>query len=301
MKNDLANEILNLKKEKNALILAHNYQNKEVIDIADFVGDSYGLSKKAAYSDAEVIIFCGVYFMAETASILAPEKKIVLPEISAGCYLADTIDYKNVRELRENYPDAAVVCYVNSTAEVKAESDACCTSANAVKVVNSLPHKQIIFVPDKNLASYVSQHTNKEIIVWKGFCNPHNKITFEDVKKAKSLYPDAVLLVHPECRKEVVEQADFIGGTTNMQKYVKESNKDKFIVGTEIGMIYPLKKENPKKEFYPLSDSLICNDMKLITVKKVYDSLQNLKPQIKVEKHVANKTLKALNRMLESS
>jgi quinolinate synthase len=232
---------------------------------------------------------------------LAPEKKVILPEISAGCCLADTINSENVRELRKKFPEAAVVCYVNSTADVKAESDACCTSANAVKVVNSLPHKQVIFVPDKNLADYVSKHTNKEIIAWEGSCDPHNKTLAQEAKRVKRLYPDAVLMVHPECRSEIVEEADFVGGTTGMMNFVKDSDKDKFIVGTEIGMIYPLKKEYPKKEFYPLSENLICNDMKLINIEKIFYSLKELKPQIKVERCDADKALKALNKMLECS
>ena len=301
MKSEIKEAIKKLKKEKDAVILAHNYQIEDIQDIADFVGDSYDLSKKAASSQADVIVFCGVHFMAETASILSPQKIVILPEKTAGCPLADTIEAEDVREIRTRHPEAAVVCYVNSSAAVKAECDACCTSSNAVKVVNSLPHKEVIFVPDKNLANYVSLNTIKEIIPWKGYCNTHHRVTIEDLWKVRELYPDTPILVHPECRPEVVEEADFVGGTTAIMNFVKNSCHKKFIIGTEMGMLYPLQKQNPDKEFFLLSQKLICPNMKKISLEQVYHSLKNLEPQIKVPPGIAAKALKAVNKMLEVS
>lgn len=298
MSNTKAYEIQKLKEEKNAVILAHNYQIEEVQDAADFVGDSYDLSKKAASSEADVIIFCGVHFMAETAFILSPDKTIILPEINAGCPLADTIDHHDVLKLRHQYPQAAVVCYINSSAAVKAVSDASCTSSNAVRLVNSLPEKQIIFIPDENLGTYVSKQTDKEIIIWKGHCNTHHRVTADDVKKVKEIHPEAPILVHPECRPEVLEKADFIGGTAAIKREAKKSKHNKIIIGTEMGMLYPLKKDNPEKEFFLLSQKMICPNMKLITLDSIYRSLKNMEPIITVPEETASKALQAVNKML---
>lgn len=299
MSNTKIQEIQKLKEEKNAVILAHNYQIEEVQDVADFVGDSYDLSKKAASSEADIIIFCGVHFMAETAFILSPDKTVILPEANAGCPLADTIDHHDVLKLREQYPHAAVVCYINSSAAVKAVSDASCTSSNAAKLVNSLPEKQIIFIPDENLGTYVSKYTDKEIITWKGHCNTHHRVTAADVEKVREIYPEAPILVHPECRPEVVEKVDFVGGTSAIKKEAKESKHKKIIIGTEMGMLYPLKKDSPKKEFYLLSQKMICPNMKLITLNSIYKSLNNLEPKITVPEETASKALQAVNKMLE--
>lgn len=298
-KQELIKAIQDLKKDKNAIILAHNYQIEEVQDIADFIGDSYDLSKQAASSDADVIVFCGVHFMAETANILAPDKIVLLPDKDAGCPMADTIKASDVRKMRKEHPDAAVVCYINTSAAVKAECDASCTSANAVKIVDSLDQEKIIFIPDKNLGTYVKKNTEKEIILWDGCCDIHNRVRLEELKKVQSLYPDAPVVVHPECNPEIVNEADFVGGTNAMMSYVKESNKERFIIGTEIGMLYPLKKQSPDKDFIILTDSFICPDMKLITLEKIHDSLKSLQPQIIVDKEVAEKALKAVNKILE--
>ncbi|SMB92370.1 quinolinate synthetase [Desulfonispora thiosulfatigenes DSM 11270] len=298
-KQELKNAINKLKKDKNAIILAHNYQIEEVQDIADFIGDSYDLSRQAASSNADIIVFCGVHFMAETANILSPNKIVILPDKEAGCPMADTIKASDVRKMRSKYPDAAVVCYINTSAAVKAECEACCTSANAVKIVNSLPQEKIIFLPDKNLGNYVKENTAKEIILWDGCCHIHDRTTIEELRKVQAKYPDAPIVVHPECNSEVVNEADFVGGTNAMMSYVKESNMKRFIIGTEVGMLYPLKNQSPEKDFIILTDRFICPDMKLITLEKIYDSLKNLQPQIIVPPEIAKKALKAVNKMLE--
>lgn len=279
------------------MILAHVYQQSQIQDIADFTGDSLGLSRQAVDTDADVIVFCGVRFMAETASILNPQRTVLLPELRAGCPMADMADAQQIREMKQNHPDALVVSYVNSTAEVKAESDICCTSANAVRVVESLPDNPIIFLPDKNLAAYVAGQTGREIIPWKGFCHVHEKlISPETVRSLKAAHPEALVLVHPECNQEVASLGDFIGSTTQMMSHVAESPAQEFIIATEQGMIHPLKKKNPTKTFYATGG--ICSDMRLITLESVLNSLQHLQHRIQVLDPVRTRAEQALKKML---
>ena len=291
-------DILALKKERHATILAHNYQIPEVQDVADLVGDSLELSRAAARLDTEVIIFCGVDFMAETAAILSPQKKVVLPEKGAWCPMAHMITPEQLCDLKIIHPEAAVVCYVNSTAEIKAMSDVCCTSANGVQVVNSLSEKEVIFVPDRNLAAYVARHTDKKIIPWNGYCYVHDHLTAEEVQVARAEHPGAEVLVHPECRPEVIDQADFTYSTAGMGKHAKASSSKEFIIGTEAGMIYRLKKENPEKEFYPLSKNAICQNMKKTDLSKVLRALQTLQSQVTVPEEIAVKARLSIERML---
>jgi len=295
----ITDEILRKRKERNAVILAHNYQVSPVQDIADIVGDSLELSRAAARTAADVIIFCGVDFMAETSAILSPEKKVVLPAGEASCPMAHMITAEQVRDARDLYPEADVVCYVNSTAEVKAESDICCTSANAIKVVNSLDKKQVLFVPDRNLASYVARFTDKKIIPWEGYCYVHNRYTPEQVMAAKKLHPKAEVLVHPECRPEVIDMADYVYSTSGMGKHAKGSEADEFIIGTETGMLYRLRKENPRKKFYPLSEDAICQNMKKTDLTKVLNALETLKIRITVPEDIAVRARKAIEKMLQ--
>ena len=291
-------EILALKKESNAVILAHNYQIPEVLDVADLGGDSLELSRAAARLDAEVIVFCGVDFMAETAAILSPQKKVVLPEKGAWCPMAHMITPDQLKELKALYPEAAVVCYVNSTAEVKAESDICCTSANGVQVAGSLEQKQVIFVPDRNLAAYVARHTEKQIIPWNGYCYVHDHFTPEEVHAARARHPQAEVLVHPECRPEVIDLADYVYSTAGMGRHAHASKAHEFIIGTEVGMLYRLKKENPDKEFYPLSEKAVCQNMKKTNLVKVLRALQTLEPGVTVPEEIAARARKAIERML---
>ncbi len=296
---DIIDEIKRLKEEKKAVILAHNYQRGEVQDIADFVGDSLELSRTAAKGDSEVIIFCGVYFMAETAAILCPDKKVILPDLKAGCPLADMITLKELEDFKKNYPKAGVVCYINSSAEIKANSDICCTSSNAIKVVNSLKEEEIIFIPDMNLGNFVSKNTPKKMHIWQGFCPTHLWIKLSDIKRLKDIHPEAVVMVHPECAPDVVEFADKVLSTGQMLKFAKESEFKEFIVGTEKGIIHRLKKENPGKEFYPVSNKIICPNMKRITLKKILKSLKNLEPKVIVEKEISKRAKISIERMLE--
>jgi len=300
---ELRQKILELKKQRNATIVAHNYQIEEVQDIADMVGDSFALSKYCAENSAEVIVFCGVHFMAESAKILSPHKTVLLPEIDAGCPMADMITAEGLREMKKNHPGAVVVCYINTSAEVKAECDICCTSSNAVRVIKSIPEKKdIIFVPDQNLGHYISKQVpEKNIILWKGFCTTHNRINAQDVEKIKALHPDAELLVHPECKPEVVELADFVGSTKQIIDHASASKSKKIIIGTEMGVMYKLKKDNPDKQFYLLSTGLICPNMKKTTLKSVYNALNEMKYQIEIEEPIRLKAKKCLDRMLEFS
>jgi quinolinate synthase len=296
----LKKKISQLKKEKNAVILVHNYQKPEIQDIADFLADSFGLARTAAKTDADIIVLCGVDFMAEIASVLNPTKKVLLPVKEAGCPAADMITVKELRVKKKEFPDAAVVCYVNSSAAVKGESDVCCTSANAIEIVNSLPNKRIIFIPDKNLGLYVqSKVKNKEIIIWRGICPTHVRVPLEEILNSKRKHPDAKFLAHPECEANVLREADFIGGTGGMIKFVKKSPARKFIIGTEEGLIYRLKKENPDKEFYSPSPHFICANMKLTTLGWVAHSLEMLVYEIKVPEDIAKKARKSLEKMLE--
>ncbi|MCG2678221.1 quinolinate synthase NadA [bacterium] len=298
---NLAEKILELKKKRNAIILAHNYQIGEVQDVADYLGDSLGLSRQAAKTDAEVIVFCGVHFMAETAAILCPDKIVLMPDISAGCPMADMIDKERLKALKRKHPKATVVSYVNTPAEVKAESDICCTSANAVKLIKSLKSQEIIFTPDKYLAHYITTKTDKRIIPWDGFCPTHIRILPEDIKKQKKKYPKALVLVHPECTPEVIRLSDRALSTEGMCKYAKESNTSQIIVGTEIGLLHRLRKENPGKKFYPASELAICPSMKLTTLEKVLWSLEDMKEQVIVPEEIRIKAKKAIDRMLEIS
>jgi quinolinate synthase len=295
----MIDEIQALKKERHATILAHNYQIPEVQDVADLVGDSLELSRAAARLDSEVIIFCGVDFMAETAALLSPQKRVVIPVKGAWCPMAHMITPDQLDDMKALNPEAAVVCYVNSTAEIKAKSDICCTSANGVQVVNSLPNREVIFVPDRNLAAYVARHTDKKIIPWDGYCYVHEHFTPEDVKAARALHPAAEVLVHPECRPEVIDLADYVYSTAGMGKHALASEAREFIIGTEIGMIYKLKKENPEKGFYPLSENAICQNMKKTTLEKVLRALQTLEPRVTVPEEVAAQARRAIERMLD--
>jgi len=299
---NLVKKILAWKKKREAVILAHVYQPGEIQDIADFTGDSLLLSQQAAKTQAKVIVFCGVQFMAETAFILSPEKIILLPEIKAGCPLADMAPAEKVKSKIKELPEAIVISYVNSSANVKSLSDYCCTSANAVQIAQSIPaEKEILFLPDMNLADFTAKKVKRKIIPWPGFCPTHHLLTREDVIKAKKLHPRALLLVHPECKPEVCDLADYIGGTRGIIEFASNNQVKEYIIGTELGILHPLKKNNPDKDFFPASEKMICKDMKLITLEKILYSLQNLEPRITVPEDIRIKSLKALNRMTEIS
>ena len=294
----IRSEILKLKKEHNAIILAHNYQTGAIQDIADLTGDSLELSRAAATMEGEVIIFCGVDFMAETASILAPEKTVILPAPDACCPMAEMITAAELRLVKSRYPDAAVVCYVNTTAEVKAESDICCTSSNAVTVVNSLAEGQVIFVPDRNLARYVARFTKKEILPFEGFCIVHDQITPTHVKAAQERHPDAKVVVHPECRPEVIDRADIVASTSGMIRHVCTSPDTSFIIGTEVGILHRIKKECPDKLCYPLMEEAVCRNMKKTDLATVRDALLLLRPRITVPEDIAIQARRPIERML---
>jgi len=290
--------INDLRKQRNAIILAHNYQIDEVQDIADFVGDSLGLSQSAAKSDADVIVFCGVHFMAETASILCPDKTVLMPDARAGCPMANMITAEALRALKNEHPGTPVVCYVNTSAAVKAECDVCCTSANAVKVVESIREPDVIFVPDRYLANYVSTKTEKKVISWNGFCPTHMKILPEHIIQQKKLHPEAEVMVHPECTPPVIALADAVFSTGGMCKYARESKSREFIIGTEVGILHKLRKENPGKAFYPASELAVCPNMKLTTLEKVLWSLQDMKYEVRVPEDIRLRARKAVDRML---
>ena len=295
---ELKERILTLKKQRNAVILVHNYQRGEVQDIADFVGDSLELSQKAAETDAGVIVFCGVHFMAETASILCPDKVVLLPDLHAGCPMADMITADKLRQRKRELPGAAVICYVNSTAEVKAESGICCTSANAIKVVESVDATEILFVPDQYLGHYISTKTTKKMVLWPGFCHTHIRILPEDITRRKKEYPQAKAIVHPECRPEVIALADEVLSTGGMCRFARETEVKEIIVGTEIGIIYRLRKENPGKKFIPASKQAICPNMKLITLEKILWSLEDMAFEVKVPEAIRLKAKGAVDKML---
>jgi quinolinate synthase len=292
------NEILRLKEDRHAIILAHNYQIAEVQDIADLTGDSLELSRAAATMDGDVIVFCGVDFMAETAAIISPEKTVLLPAQDACCPMAEMVTADEVKLVRSQYPEAAVVCYVNTTAEVKAESDICCTSSNAVKVVNSLPEEQVIFVPDRNLGLYTQRFTKKEILPWEGFCIVHDRIRADQVREARTLHPNAPVIVHPECRPEVIDLADHVASTSGIIRHVCESNEKEFIIGTEVGILHRILKECPTKKCYPLSAGAICTNMKKTDLIKVRQALLTLQPRITVPEDIARRARRAIERML---
>lgn len=297
-KEHMVNRIAQLKKERNAVILAHNYQIGEVQDIADFIGDSLELSQKAAQLEEDVIVFCGVHFMAETAAILASDKTVLIPDINAGCPMADMITARELREWKVNYPGRKVVCYVNTTADVKAECDICCTSANAVKVVESLQEDEVLFAPDKNLAAYVARYTAKKIIPWDGYCYVHNNIMAKDVREKRALYPQAEVWVHPECRPEVIDLADKVFSTGKMIKEARHTNKEEIIIGTEPGIAYRLKKENPQRKFYPVRDLALCYNMKKIDLKKVLISLEDFVYKVEVPLEISLKASGAIEKMV---
>jgi quinolinate synthase len=298
----LIEHILELKSARKAVILVHNYQLGEVQDIADFSGDSLELSQKAARTDAETIVFCGVDFMAETAAIICPDKTILLPELHANCPMANMITPQKLREKKQEYPGATVVCYVNTSAAVKAESDICCTSANAVKIVEGLSgSKEIIFVPDQYLGSWVAQQTGRQMILWPGYCPTHARILDRDIERCRTEHPKAKVMVHPECRPEVKALADVVLSTGGMVRFAQETDAVEMIVGTEMGIIHRLKKENPGKRFFPVSEQAVCPRMKLITLETVLWSLQNMSHVVKVPEDIRAKARLAIDRMLELS
>jgi quinolinate synthase len=315
-------EILQLKEKRRAIILSHNYQRDEVQDIADFTGDSLELSRTASTIDCDVIIFCGVNFMAESASVLSPNKTVLLPELDATCPMAEMIQVSSPRkvwktypgyevqpsfifpheftlkEMKAKYPGVPVVAYVNTTADVKAESDICCTSANVVKVIESLPDENVICIPDRNLSIWAQKNTKKQVITWDGFCHVHDRVTREDVLKARKEYPNALFMAHPECKLEVLELADHVTSTSGMLRFANASEAREFIVGTELGLMYRLRKENPDKVFYPLRKDMICPNMKKTTLKSVLIALREMKHIVKVPEDIRIPAKKALDRML---
>lgn len=321
--NPLIEEISRLKQERNAIIIAHNYQREEIQEIADFTGDSLELSRKASTMECDVIVFCGVDFMAESAYILSPKKKVLLPELGASCPMAAMIradsprklwkeypGYKDqptlvypaefsLRDIKERHPGAPVVAYVNTTAEIKAEVDVCCTSANVIEVINSLPGDKVISVPDKNLSMWAQKNSDKQIISWDGFCHVHDRVTAYDVEAARKAYPNALFMAHPECRPEVFELADHVTSTSGMLRYAKSSDSKEFIVGTETGLMYRLGLENPGKNFYPLRKDMICPNMKKTTLSSVHDSLRDMKNVIEVPEETRIRAKRSLDRMLE--
>ena len=291
-------KIAGLKKEFNAVIVAHNYQLPEVQDIADFVGDSLELARKCVSIKAEIIVFCGVRFMAEMAAILNPASTVLLSHPYAGCPLADMIDIETLRQWKQRYPEAAVVTYVNTTAAIKAESYVCCTSANGAEIVNALPNEEILFIPDQNLGHYVSTKTDKQMILYPGFCHTHARITAKEVKLAKQRYPQAKVLVHPECRPEVIELADVALSTSQMLRYVKQSEDKVFLIGTEEGILHPLMKQNPDKEFHIIGDSFVCPDMKKTTLETVIETMQTGSNVVTVPEEIRIRAKQAIDRML---
>jgi len=296
----LKDEILKLKKEKNAVILGHCYQNIEIDEVADYVGDSLYLSQMAAKTDADIIVFAGVYFMAQTAKIISPNKKVLLPNMQSGCLMADMIDLKQLREFKAQHSEMPVVCYVNSTAEVKSECDICCTSSNAVKIVDSLKAKEIMFVPDTYLGKWVeNQLGNVKVNTFTGFCPTHLRIKPEDIDNAREKYPDALVLAHPECHKEVCLRADYVGSTTGIMKYAMESDKKQFVIATEKGVVDRLQRDSKDKEFILIKDNIVCPNMKRNSLEDIYNVLKNETNEITVEEEMAKKALKCIDRMLE--
>jgi len=291
-------EILRLKEERQAIILAHNYQPDEVQDIADLTGDSLELSRAAATMDGDIIVFCGVDFMAETAAVISPDKMVLLPSLDACCPMAEMITADELKLVKSRYPDASVVCYVNTSAEVKAESNICCTSSNAVKVVNSVKEDRVLFVPDRNLGLYAQRFTKKRILPWDGFCIVHDRITPDQVREAQALHSGAIVLVHPECRPEVIDLADHVASTSGIIRHVCNSGEKEFIIGTEIGILHRLKRDCPTKKCYPLSREAVCWNMKKTDLKKVRDALISLEPRITVPEKIAERARETIERML---
>lgn len=300
--NELVEKIKKLKKEKNAVILAHCYQNVEIDEVADYVGDSLYLSQRANETNADIIVFAGVYFMAQTAKLLSPDKKVLLPRMESGCRMADMIDLEQVKEFKSLHPNIPVVCYINSTAEVKSECDMCCTSSNAVKVVESMGAKEILFLPDTYLGKWVEAKLgNIKIITYPGFCPTHLQIKPKDILEAREKYPNAKVLAHPECHQEVVKLADYVGSTTGIMKYAIESDNKQFIIATEKGVVDRLKRDYPDKEFILIKNNIICPNMKWHTLQDIYDALEKEQHEITVDAEVAKKAVNCINRMLEVS
>lgn len=299
---NMKDRIAKLKEEKRAIILAHNYQPPDIQDVADLTGDSLELSRQAASTKAEVILFCGVAFMAETAAILNPDKIVILPRVDAGCPMADMITPENVIDIKREHPDVPIVTYVNSTAAVKAESTVCCTSANSIRIVESFSKAHSVYMaPDQNLAKYTARHTQKEVLYWHGYCPIHHDLSAQQVRERKAQYPEAMFLAHPECRPEVLDLADVIQSTSGMLRYVTESSHGSFIIGTEEGILYPMRRQNPDKHFIPASESLICPDMKKTSLDDVVRSLESLRPRITVPEEIRVRALSAVERMLAVS
>jgi quinolinate synthase len=296
---ELKERLIQLKKERNAIILAHYYQRDEIQEVADFRGDSFLLAQKAAETDADVIVFCGVHFMGESAKILAPNKKVIIPDERAGCPMADMVNVEGLRALKRKHPGATVVSYINTSAEVKSETDICCTSANAKKVIESVESDEIIWVPDKNLGDYVSKFTSKKMIIWEGYCNTHDMLTIKDVEEMKAQYPHAQFVVHPECRPEVARLGDFVGSTTAILNYCKQSDCQEFIIGTEDGTGYQLRLDSPHKQFHFASKYLVCPNMKVNNLKKIVRCLETMQPEIYVPADIAHKARLSLERMLQ--
>lgn len=300
--NELIEKINKLKKEKNAVILAHCYQNVEIDKVADYVGDSLYLSQMAAKTNADIIIFAGVYFMAQTAKILNPSRKVLLPRLESGCRMADMITLDQLREFKSKYPKMPTVCYINSTAEVKSECDICCTSSNAVKIVDSLKADEVLFLPDTYLGKWVeSQLGNVKVNTYTGFCPTHVQIRPNDVTEARKKYPNALVLAHPECHQSVVAMADYVGSTTGIMKFAAQSDKKEFIIATEKGVVDRLKRDYPEKEFYLIKDNVICPNMKWHTLTDIYNALDREEHEITVDTEIASKALKCIDRMLEVS
>ena len=295
---DLKQDIRNLLKERDGVLLAHNYMRDEVQEIADITGDSLALSMEAAQTSASVIVFCGVHFMAESASILSPDKTVLLPRLDAGCPMADMVTVSGLETLKSEHPGVPVVTYVNSSAAVKAISDICCTSANAVKVVSSLPDREVIFVPDRNLGRYVARFSDKTFHFWDGYCPTHERLKPENIIRLKQEHPDALFVCHPECAPEVSALADHVCSTTGMYGYCRQSSAKKFIIGTEAGILYRLRQENPDKEFILASPALFCPNMKLTSLEDILDALETMAPVVSVPEEVRIPAKRALDRML---
>jgi len=295
-------DILRLKKEKNAIILAHCYQNVEIDTVADFVGDSLYLSQMAAKTDADIIVFAGVYFMAETAKILSPQKKVLLPRLESGCLMADMVNLRQLREFKSAYPEIPTVCYINSTAEVKSECDICCTSSNAVKIVKSLEAKEVLFAPDTHLGKWVeSQLDGVKVITYPGYCPTHLRISVDDVLEKKKKYPNAFVLAHPECHHSVASIADYVGSTTGIINYATQSDKNQFIIATELGVVERLERDLPEKDFILVSPKAVCPNMKWHHLEDIYNSLKYEQYEINVDEEIAKKAIHSINRMLEVS
>lgn len=300
--NSIIEKINELKRKKNAVILAHCYQNIEIDEVADYVGDSLYLSQMAAKTNADIIVFAGVYFMAQTAKILSPNKKVLLPRLESGCLMADMVNLQQLREFKSKHPNIPTVCYINSTAEVKSECDICCTSSNAIKIVESLKTDKVLFLPDTYLGKWVeSKLDGVEVITYPGYCPTHLRIKADDILKMRELYPNAKILTHPECHKSVTEISDYVGSTTGIMKYAKESDAKQFVIATEKGVYDRLKRDIPEKEFIMVKDNIICPNMKWHTLDDIYNALLNEEHEIFVDKTLANKALRCIDRMLEVS